>query len=75
MRDGGFSTAPGSQDILLRFGGPPGDVAVVEHCADLAEGHWVPIFTNTLTSGESEFTDSSHRDDLQGYYRVVLDYR
>jgi hypothetical protein len=43
---------------------------VVEACADLANGNWCPLATNTLTSGTNYFNDSNSTNYPSRFYRI-----
>jgi hypothetical protein len=43
---------------------------VVEACADLANGNWCPLATNTLTSGTNYFNDSDWTNYPSRFYRI-----
>ncbi|MGC9941777.1 MAG: leucine-rich repeat domain-containing protein [Verrucomicrobiota bacterium] len=46
-------------------------IAVVEACTNLAKPVWIPISTNTLTTGSSYFSDPQWTDFHGRFYRVV----
>ena len=54
--------------LQMRLSGPPGAVVVLESSADLL--HWLPIHTNTLTSGPMDFSDPQSTNYDHRFYRV-----
>lgn len=46
-------------------------VVVVEACTNLANAVWIPISTNTLTTGSSHFNDPQWTNYRGRFYRVV----
>jgi hypothetical protein len=49
----------------------PGKTVVVEACADVAGSNWIPVATNTLTSGINIFEDRDETNAVGRFYRVV----
>jgi hypothetical protein len=47
-----------------------GMVVVVEACADLANPTWIPVSTNTLTDGTSNFSDANWTNYPARFYRL-----
>jgi hypothetical protein len=50
--------------------GPAGVVIVVEACTNLANAAWSPVSTNTLTGGNSSFSDPQWTNFPGRYYRL-----
>jgi len=54
--------------LQMRLAGPPGALVVVESSPDLV--HWLPIQTNTLTSGQMYFSDPQWTNHPARFYRL-----
>jgi hypothetical protein len=50
--------------------GYSGQVVVVEACTDLANPVWLPVGTNTLTTGSAYFSDPQWTNYPGRYYRL-----
>jgi len=66
-------TAIGLQNHEFGFtiNGASNLVLVVEACTNLANPVWIPISTNTLTTGSSYFNDPQWTNYRGRFYRVV----
>jgi len=54
----------------LRLSGPAGSNVVVQATSDLI--HWTPISTNTISGGNTSFTDTTARSRPGRYYRAYI---
>jgi hypothetical protein len=50
--------------------GYSGQVVVMEACTDLANPVWLPVGTNTLTTGSAYFSDPQWTNYPGRYYRL-----
>jgi hypothetical protein len=64
------ATGMTSNGFKLQLSGPTGSNVVVEASSDLRT--WVPISTNTFSSGAVSFTDTAAKNHLFRYYRSHL---
>ena len=55
---------------LANFTSTSNLVIVVEGCTDLSDPAWLPLGTNTLTSGSSYFSDPGWTDFAARFYRL-----
>jgi hypothetical protein len=67
------AVAPGFTGGQFGFNltGPINGVIVVEACTNLANPVWLPVSTNTLSSGVSAFSDPQSKNYSTRYYRFT----
>jgi hypothetical protein len=66
--DGGFGLQ--SNQFGFNIAGSSNLVIVVEACADVAQGTWCPVSTNTLINGSSSFSDPVWTNYPARFYRL-----
>jgi hypothetical protein len=61
-----------SNEFGFVISGSGSQVFVVDACTNLANSAWLPIYTNTLTSGSASFSDPNWKHYPGRFYRVRL---
>jgi hypothetical protein len=65
-----IAKSPGTTQMAFNIFWAKGKTVVIESCSDLLNPAWLPVATNTLTTGTWRFSDQNWTTSACGFYRV-----